>query len=165
MVATVKTHMSHGDWAAQLKKQQGAYLKDLRNASGLTQAEVAKALDCQWPSMVGGFEGGRFNLPPEKYLTFAQTVGVDPQEFVKNMLRWHNPWAYSILFPGEAVSPKGLLTASRSGPVTERAGPKKPTQGKITDELPHTKEPRPRQPVGGTYDHTKRGKGHNGKTK
>ena len=101
-MATTKPHTAHGDFSERMRKLQGEYLARLRIAAGLTQAEVAKALGHAWPAVVGSFEQGRANLPPEDYLTYATLVGEDPKVFVQTILRWHNPWAWSILWGGSA---------------------------------------------------------------
>lgn len=101
-MATTRIHAKHSELAKQLRKEQGEYLAFLRKRAGLTQAEVSKGLAYDWASVVGSHEQGDSNLPPEHYVTFANLVGVDPKEFVRNILRFHNPWAWQVLFGGEA---------------------------------------------------------------
>lgn len=133
-MAILKAHMSQGDFAERMRKAQGQYLRALRVAANLTQADVAKAMGYSWPAMVSEHEVGRTNLPPERYVDFARLVGVDPREFVKNILRWQNPWAFAVLWGDEP-------------PTTNPERPKRVSSSAVRASLPSHKATRPKRTV------------------
>ncbi len=70
----------------------------------MTQADLAKACGFAYFTMISQLELGRGFVPPERYVDFAHALGVDPQEFVREQLRFSNPWAWAVLYG----SPKDL---------------------------------------------------------
>jgi transcriptional regulator with XRE-family HTH domain len=154
-MSVAKVLMSHGEFSARMRREQGAYLASLRKNAGLTQAEVARAFGFMWPSVVGDTEQGRVSLPPEHYVAYARLVGVDPREFVQNILRWHNPWAWAVLFGGGEMpgSPEQKSTQKELGKTSrtrDNESVKKPQlhgapRGLKRPVLPHAKAPRPRR--------------------
>jgi transcriptional regulator with XRE-family HTH domain len=81
----------------------GAYIRDLRLARGMTQLELAVAVGVTHKATISAIEVGRNALPAERYLQFAQALGIAPKEFFKEVLRHTNPWGHAILF---AENPK-----------------------------------------------------------
>jgi transcriptional regulator with XRE-family HTH domain len=155
-MSVAKTLMSHGEFGAKMRREQGAYLASLRKNANLTQAEVARALGFMWPAVVGDTEQGRSSLAPEHYVAYARLVGVDPKEFVQTILRWHNPWAWAVLFGGgdtaalqkstqEIVDKPTQSRDNEKAPKTHAPGVS--PLGVKRPVLPKRKTARPRQPI------------------
>jgi transcriptional regulator with XRE-family HTH domain len=81
------------------RKEAGRWLKELREAKGLSQRQIAKATGTEYYTFVSQLETGRGRIAPEKYELWAKTFGVDPKVFVKTLLRYYDPVTYEILFP------------------------------------------------------------------
>ena len=47
---------------------------------------------------ISQLELGRGRIPPDRYLVWAEVLGVEPKVFVRNLLRSYDPVTYSILF-------------------------------------------------------------------
>jgi transcriptional regulator with XRE-family HTH domain len=90
----------------------GDYLADHRVRRGLTQLDVGRALGMR-DTAVSAIELGRNSLPPERYGEMADVLGVERRAFMKFVLRYYNPWAFSMLFPKE-------LPASEIATLPER---------------------------------------------
>ena len=86
------------DVGHELRHGFGRQLRKWREARGLTQLDVGKALgirDTAWSAV----ELGRNSLTPERYHDAAEALGVKPEEFAKALLRYYNPWVYAMLWP------------------------------------------------------------------
>lgn len=75
----------------------GEWLKEKRLAAGLRQQDVSDVLGVGITT-ISGMEVGRISVPPARYEEYADMLGVDRVEFVKECLRFSNPWAYLVLF-------------------------------------------------------------------
>ena len=85
----------------KLRKQGGKYLKKLRNAAGLTQREVAEAAGFKYYTFISQIENGAGRIPPALYADYSKSVGADLAEFVKDMLKFYDPYTYHCLYgPG-----------------------------------------------------------------
>lgn len=100
------SHPQHSSaHAAKLRKKAGAYLKNLREIAGITQIEIAEHCGFRYSQMIGQIEHGRVRLPPDKYVLYAQALGVDPREMVKRLLWWYDPYTAAALFPKPLGAP------------------------------------------------------------
>ena len=98
MPAFTRKTWGRGETAHSLRAEMGAYIRELRDAKGMTQAELAEAVGLRWYTNIGAIEIGRNSLPPERYMDFARALGVDPKEFGERILQTTDPWAYAMLF-------------------------------------------------------------------
>lgn len=92
--------------ANAFKLEMGRYIKDLRESLGLTQQDLADATGLPSKAMISHIERGRNFVPPERYLMFAEALNVPAPVFMKEVLKFTNPWAYTLLFrndPGTAL--------------------------------------------------------------
>ena len=87
------------DDVQELRKEAGRWLKELREAKGLSQRQVAEATGTEYYTFVSQLETGRGRISPEKYELWAETFGIEPKLFVKTLLRYYDPVTYDILFP------------------------------------------------------------------
>jgi transcriptional regulator with XRE-family HTH domain len=91
----------HPDGAA-LRKQAGLYVKQLREAAGLTQQQTAKQLGLDYYTLISQVERGITRVPPDKIRAWAHTLGADPKKFAARLLSYYDPYMWEILFSGLA---------------------------------------------------------------
>lgn len=87
----------------RLQLELGAYMRQLREAKGLTQREVAQLVNVT-DNHISDVENGIRKMSPERYLQFAKVFGVDPQEFGKRVLFHYDPFTYQTIFGGKKVA-------------------------------------------------------------
>jgi DNA-binding XRE family transcriptional regulator len=92
--------VEHEQMAAvvELRKEAGLWLKELREKRGLSQRQMAEKVGANYYTFISQLELGRGRIPPDRYLVWAEVLGVDPKFFVRNLLRSYDPITYSILF-------------------------------------------------------------------
>jgi transcriptional regulator with XRE-family HTH domain len=83
---------------AELRKEAGLWLKELREGRGLSQRQMAEKVGVNYYTFISQLESGRGRIPPDRYLVWAEVLGVEPEFFVRNLLRSYDPVTYSILF-------------------------------------------------------------------
>lgn len=86
------------DEVKRLRKAAGAWLRDLRLAAGLSQRDLANRVGVEYYTFVSQIEAGRGRIPPERYESFASALGVEPRDFVKELLSFYDPITYRLLF-------------------------------------------------------------------
>jgi len=84
--------------AKLLRKEAGGYLKDLREAAGLTQLEVSKALELDHYTLISQIERGVTRVPPEKLAVLASVLGCNRKAFGRRLLRCYDPYMWQLLF-------------------------------------------------------------------
>jgi len=78
--------------------QAGSLLRRMRDAAGLSIAEVAQALDLSDPTLIEQAEGGQIALPFELILRLAAVLGRgDPVTAVMKLTRAYNPALWKAL--------------------------------------------------------------------
>ena len=83
----------------ELRKEAGRWLKDRREARGLSQRQLAEMVGVDYYTFISQLETGRGRIPPDKFRTWAQALGMDARDFVLALLPFYDPTTYSILFP------------------------------------------------------------------
>jgi transcriptional regulator with XRE-family HTH domain len=83
---------------AALREEAGLWLKELREKRGLSQRQLAEKVGVNYYTFISALESGRGRIPPDRYLVWAENLGVEPEFFVRNLLRGYDPVTYSILF-------------------------------------------------------------------
>jgi len=83
---------------ARLRREVGAWLKLLREAAGLSQRQFAEKVGVEYYTFISQIEAGRGRIPPDRYEIWAKTLGVDPSNFVRELMRYYDPHTYRILF-------------------------------------------------------------------
>lgn len=79
----------------------GAVIKDLREAAGLTQNDMAKLVGQAYFTMISQVETGRVRIPPSDTKIWALTLGVDVQAFAKECVRNYETDEYFIAIFGK----------------------------------------------------------------
>lgn len=81
-----------------LRREGGRWLRDLREARGLSQRQMAILIGAEYYTLVSQIETGRGRVPPDRYLAWASALGVDPRVFVRDLMRFYDPITHGILF-------------------------------------------------------------------
>lgn len=84
--------------ARALRLEMGKWLRQLREAKGLSQRDLAKLLDLDYYTFISQLENGRGRIPPSRYAEWANALGVDQKHFVEKILCFTEPHTYEILF-------------------------------------------------------------------
>lgn len=99
-----------------LRRECGQWLKDKREAAGLSQREIAAKVGIEYYTFISQIEAGRGRVPPERYEAYALGLGVDPREFTMTMLRYNEPIVFELLFKGE---PAPVQTVTKESSISE----------------------------------------------
>ncbi len=91
-------NMKAKDEMGALRREAGAWLREKREAAGLSQRELAGRVGIEYYTFISQIEAGRGRVPAERYEAYAHAVGVPPRDFVKIMMRYNDPITYAILF-------------------------------------------------------------------
>lgn len=86
-----------------LRREGGRWLRDLREARGLSQRQMAILIGAEYYTLVSQIETGRGRVPPDRYLSWASALDVDPSVFVRDLMRFYDPITHGILFKTDAA--------------------------------------------------------------
>lgn len=122
MPAMTKALMGREEAALRWRLDLAEYVREARVNVGLTQTELADALELTSKQFVSGIETGRTSIPPERVEASADALGLDRKEFASVVLRYSNPWLYAALFGAD----KNLKAELAGAPdrVNLRRGPR-----------------------------------------
>ncbi len=76
----------------------GRWLKQLREARGMTQRELAERVGLRYYTFVSQIESGNGRIPPDQMAAWAAALGVEPQSFAAELLRYYDPVTHRLLF-------------------------------------------------------------------
>src|SRR5262245_65650284 len=79
----------------KLRNEAGAWLRALREKRGLSQRELAQKVGAEYYTFISQLENGRGRIPPDRYLAWASALGVEPREFVRELMYHYDPRTYS----------------------------------------------------------------------
>ena len=82
----------------ELRRIAGTWLRELREKRGLSQRQLAKLVGAEYYTFVSQLETGRGRIPPDRYRRWAETLQVEPAEFVRTLMKYYDPVTFSILF-------------------------------------------------------------------
>jgi transcriptional regulator with XRE-family HTH domain len=82
----------------ELRQQAGRWLRELREAQGLSQRGLAERVGAEYYTFISQLEAGRGRIPPDRYLAWAAALDIEPRNFVQTLLRYYDPVTYSIVF-------------------------------------------------------------------
>lgn len=83
---------------AQLRREAGAWLKNLREKRNISQRELARQINIDYYTFISQIEAGRGRIPPERYEAWARALDVDVRRFTRKMMSFYDPVTYAILF-------------------------------------------------------------------
>jgi len=98
----LKQGIHTSDAARDARSEMGLWLKSLREQQGMSQRDLASALNLDYYTFISQLENGRGRIPPARYLDWASSLQVEPKSFVKKLLSYNEPLTYEILF-GDTV--------------------------------------------------------------
>jgi transcriptional regulator with XRE-family HTH domain len=81
-----------------LRQEGGRWLRELREKRGLSQRELAKKVGAEYYTLVSQLEHGRGRIPPDRYLIWADALGVEPRTLVGGLMAYYDPVTYAIVF-------------------------------------------------------------------
>src|SRR5262249_23418324 len=102
----------------KLRNQAGAWLRELRESRGLSQRELAQKVGAEYYTFISQLEHGRGRIPPDRYLAWADALGVDPREFVRGLMSYYDPVTYDIVFGRDPPAETGGAKKPRRRPRT-----------------------------------------------
>ena len=88
----------------ELRREGGRYLRDLREARGLSQRQLANLVGAEYYTFISQLETGRGRIPPDRYRAWAKAFDIAPKDLVRNLMRFYDPITYEILFDGDATA-------------------------------------------------------------
>jgi transcriptional regulator with XRE-family HTH domain len=91
-----------------LRREAGRWLKELREARGLSQRKLADRVGTEYYTFISQLESGRGRIPPDRYVVWAEALGVEPRRFVQTLMRYYDPITYAILFENDEPVERGL---------------------------------------------------------
>ena len=100
----------------KLRKEAGQWLRELRESRGLSQRGLAEIVGARNYTFISQLEHGRGRIPPDRYLLWADALGVNPREFVRGLMSFYDPMTYSIIF-GRTPRLEVLATSAKHTPV------------------------------------------------
>jgi transcriptional regulator with XRE-family HTH domain len=89
----------HTPETTELRREAGRWLRERREAVGLSQRQLAEMVGSEYYTFISQLETGRGRIPPDKFRLWAQALRIDPREFVLALLPYYDPITYEILFP------------------------------------------------------------------
>lgn len=82
----------------ELRRAGGLWLRELREKRGLSQRQLAELIGADYYTFISQLETGRGRIPPDRYVVWAEALGVKANDFVKHLMRFYDPVTYEILF-------------------------------------------------------------------
>lgn len=88
----------------KLRREAGKWLKSLREGQGFSQRQLADKVGVDYYTFISQLEAGRGRIPPARYVQWAEALGLDAKDFVRELMRYYDPVTHDILFAeGEAA--------------------------------------------------------------
>jgi transcriptional regulator with XRE-family HTH domain len=109
----------------KLRSKAGHWLRELRETRGLSQRELAKKVGAEYYTFISQLEHGRGRIPPDRYLVWADALGVEPSDFVRGLMSYYDPVTYQIIFGNEGEAsgkPASLRGAAKRPRLTKSKG-------------------------------------------
>ena len=90
------------DSVQELRREGGRHLRELREARGLSQRQLAGLIGVEFYTFVSQIETGRGRIPPDSYRIWAEALGVEPRRLVRDLMRYYDPVTHNILFDNQS---------------------------------------------------------------
>ncbi|MBN9070128.1 MAG: helix-turn-helix transcriptional regulator [Rhizobiales bacterium] len=97
-----KSNQSQQSETSELRHAAGIWLREQREAAGLSQRELARMLELEYYTFISQLENGRGRIPPNRYRDWARALKLDEKTFVRKLLMFYDPVSYEILFEDPA---------------------------------------------------------------
>lgn len=89
----------------ELRREGGRYVRELREAAGLSQRQLAARIGVEFYTFISQIETGRGRIPPDSYRVWAEALKIEPRAFVRSLMRFYDPVTHAILFDAAAPRP------------------------------------------------------------
>ena len=96
-----------------LRRLGGRWLKDLREAAGLSQRQLAVKINADYYTFISQLETGRGRIPADRYVDWAKALNVQPRAFVTEVLRYYDPITFALLFADDTDGPSAPTGGDR----------------------------------------------------
>lgn len=103
-----------------LRKEAGVWLKERREAQGLSQRDLAARVGIEYYTFISQIEAGRGRVPAERFEAYANALKVDPREFTRKMLRYNEPVIFNLLFGEDSQETATSKTATSIADLEQR---------------------------------------------
>ena len=103
------------DESGALRREAGIWLKERREAAGLSQRELAARSGFEYYTFISQLESGRGRVPPDRYESYAKAVDTPAREFAVAMLRFYEPVVYKLIFGEVQEAKQSLELGAASG--------------------------------------------------
>lgn len=84
--------------AKKMRREAGAWLKELRRKAGLSQIQLAERLGYKYYTFIAQVENGFGRVPTEGMEAWALALGVMPAKFARELLSYYDPELHRLLF-------------------------------------------------------------------
>lgn len=81
----------------QLRLQAGAWLKSIREQTGLSQRELGERVGALYYTFISQIEAGEGRLSSEQYEAWAKALRLNPRDFALRMLSFYDPATYRLI--------------------------------------------------------------------
>lgn len=88
------------DEVLNLRKEGGAWLRELRVAAGLSQRDLSIEVGLDYYTFISQIESGRGRVPPTMVGKWAAAVKYPIREFAINLMKYYDPLNYELIFSG-----------------------------------------------------------------
>jgi transcriptional regulator with XRE-family HTH domain len=87
--------------AQDLRRRGGRWLRERRETAGLSQRQLAERVGVEYYTFISQLEAGHGRISPRRYRDWAAALGLEPEVFVTELLRYYDPITHEILFPSQ----------------------------------------------------------------
>lgn len=101
------------DETFRLRQEAGQWLRGLREAAGLSQRELARAVEIDYYTFISQIESGRGRVPPAQIAAWAVALNVPVRDFAIEMMRYYDPVNYELIFAGAAEETPATVLEQR----------------------------------------------------
>ncbi len=98
----------------KLRSKAGRWLRELREKRGLSQRDLAEKVGAEYYTFISQLEHGRGRIPPDRYLLWADALGIEPREFVLGLMPYYDPVTYNVIFGREPPVERSAKSSRRS---------------------------------------------------
>ena len=88
--------------AKNLRQLAGNWLKEQRQAAGLSQLDLATKLGFKYYTFISQVENGFSRVPTEIMGAWARELGLEQAAFARHLLMYYEPEMYRLLFGAES---------------------------------------------------------------
>ncbi len=108
----------------------GQWLRELREARGLSQRQLADKVGVEYYTFISQLECGYGRIPPDRYRMWATALDIEARQFVRLLLHFYDSLTYQILFDGDEASMIRQTVPRGGGKRSTTAAEQRPHQAR-----------------------------------